>query len=138
MNLASGGRCSIIRVVVFLRGKFMLRLWIILLIALVCLPVAALAQDDADHQVTEDPEDMVVSAQRVSIEEVIAAIGLKMEQERYRMEDYAYTTLVSQLLRKDPGMELSNYSLEEYAIRFHNDRTEGAVRDRHRRERRRG
>ena len=67
----------------------------------------------------------MVSAQRVSIEEVIAAIGRKMEQERFRMEDISYTTLVSQLLRDDPDMELQNYSLEEYAIRFHHDRNEG-------------
>jgi len=104
----------------------MLRLWIFLLTALVCLPLATAAQDDAGRLVTEDPDELVVSAERVSIEEVIASIGRKMEQELYRMEDISYTTLVSQLLRDDPGMELQNYSLEEYAIRFHSDRAEGA------------
>ena len=103
----------------------MLRFWLVACLVLLGLPVAVLCQEGTDHQVTEDPEELVVSGKRVSIEEVIAAIGRKMEQERFRMQDISYTTLVSQLLRDDPDMELQNYSLEEYAIRFHHDRNEG-------------
>ncbi len=103
----------------------MFRLFVFSFIVLACLPLSALAQDPADRLVSEDPEEVLVSADRVSIEEVIAAIGRKMEQERYRMEAISYTTLVSQILRDDPGMELQNYSLEEYATRFHHDRNEG-------------
>ncbi|MEN8007354.1 MAG: hypothetical protein ABFS42_10090 [Candidatus Krumholzibacteriota bacterium] len=93
---------------------------------LFAFPLPILAQDDAARPLTEDPDELVVSAERVSIEEVIEAIGRKMEQELYRMEDISYTTLVTQILRDDPGMELSNYTIEEYAVRFHQNRGEGA------------
>jgi hypothetical protein len=103
----------------------MLKRLIVPLTCLLLLSGAAHAQDDSDVPVTEDAEEVVVSAERVSIEEVIKAIGLKMEQEQYRMQDISYTTLVTQILRDDPGMELNNYSIEEYAMRFHHDREEG-------------
>ncbi len=103
----------------------MIKFGIFLFFFLWVLPGTALSQDDTDLPVTEDSDEMVVSAERVSIEEVIKAIGLKMEQEQYRMEDISYTTLVTQILRDDPDMELNNYSIEEYAIRFHHDRNEG-------------
>jgi len=96
-----------------------------LLVFLAVVPAVAPAEDGGDRPVTEDPDEVVVSAERVSIEEVIRAIGLKMEQEQYRMQDIAYTTLVSQILRDDPGMELRNYTIEEYAMRFHHDAQEG-------------
>jgi hypothetical protein len=92
---------------------------------LLFLPSAAWAQDPSGQPVTDDPDTLVVSAERVSIEEVIEAIGKKMEQELYRMDDIAYTTLVTQILRDDPGMELMNYTLEEHASKFHHDRAEG-------------
>jgi hypothetical protein len=59
----------------------MIKRLFVLLTCLLVLPVAAYAQDDSDAPVTEDSEEVVVSADRVSIEEVIKAIGLKMEQE---------------------------------------------------------
>ena len=103
----------------------MLKRWFVLLAFLVFLPLAAWAQDHSGRPVTDDPDTLVVSAERVSIEEVIEAIGRKMEQELYRMEDITYTTLVTQILRDDPGQALRNYSIEEYARRFHHDRVEG-------------
>ena len=103
----------------------MLMRLIVPLTCLLLLSGAVLAQDDSDVPVTEDAEEVVVSAERVSIEEVIKAIGLKMEQEQFRMQDISYTTLVTQILRDDPGMELNNYSIEEYAMRFLHVREEG-------------
>ncbi len=104
----------------------MFKRWLFPIILLLVLPVGTRAQDPSNRPVTEDPDELVVSAERVSIEEVIEAIGLKMEQELYRMEDVSYTTLVTQILRDDPGMELNNYTIEEYALRFHVDRNEGS------------
>jgi len=109
----------------FFTGVKMFKRWIVPFVFLAALPLGAQAQDNSNQPVTEDPEELVVSAQRVSIEEVIKAIGLKMEDELHRMENISYTTLVTQILRDDPGMELMNYSLEEYATRFHHDRAEG-------------
>jgi hypothetical protein len=101
----------------------MFKRWFVLL--LLFLPAAAWAQDSSGQPVTDDPDTLVVSAERVSIEEVIEAIGHKMEQELYRLEEIGYTTLVTQILRDDPDMELMNYTLEEYATKFHHDSAEG-------------
>jgi len=103
----------------------MLKRWFVPLVFLLLLPMSARAQDSSAQPVTDDPDTLVVSAERVSIEEVIEAIGHKMEQELYRMENISYTTLVTQILRDDPGMELNNYSIEEYATQFHHDQSEG-------------
>ena len=77
----------------------MLKRWFVLLVFLVFLPLPAQAQDPSGQPVADDPDTLVVSAERVSIEEVIEAIGRKMEQELYRMSDVSYTTLITQILQ---------------------------------------
>jgi len=98
---------------------------LVLLGFLLFLPLVANAQDDPGQMISDDPDTLVVSADRVSIEEVIEAIGRKMEQELYGMDEIAYTTLVTVIVREDPGLELTNYTIEESATRFHMDRGEG-------------
>ncbi len=70
-------------------------------------------------------DTLLVSAPRVTVAEVIAAIGRRMEYDNYRLGNYEYTTLVTQVLRDDPGVQGGNYKVEEYAMRFHHDQELG-------------
>ncbi|MDX2474730.1 MAG: BamA/TamA family outer membrane protein, partial [Candidatus Krumholzibacteria bacterium] len=71
------------------------------------------------------PDTVLVSAPRVTVEDVIAAIGRRMEYDNYRMADVEYTTLITQVVREQPGVEGGDYQVEEYALRYHQDGEKG-------------
>ena len=74
-------------------------------------------------------DTLLVTAPRVTVGEVIEAIGRKMERDAYRMREYAYTALVTVIVRKssDPGggPEGGDYEIHESATRHHMGRDEG-------------
>jgi len=70
-------------------------------------------------------DTLLVSAPRVTVAEVIAAIGRRMEYDNYRMGNYEYTMLTTQVLRDQPGVNGKDYEVEEYAMRFHHDQELG-------------
>ena len=70
-------------------------------------------------------DTVLVSAPRVTVGEVIAAIGRRMEYDNGRIADYEYTTLITQVLRDQPGVNGGDYQVDEIALRFHHDRERG-------------
>ncbi len=70
-------------------------------------------------------DTVLVSAPRVTVAEVIEAIGRRMEYDNYRMADFEYTMLVTQVLRDQPGVQGGDYKVQEFALRFHHDRESG-------------
>lgn len=104
-------------------------IWLVL-----CLvsAIPALSQDNesivnADTLGT-DPfitDTVVVSAPQITVDEVIEAIGRRMQRDDYLMAEYEYTALITQVLRDDPGVEGGNYKVEEFALRHHFSREQG-------------
>ncbi len=84
-------------------------------------PGVVMAFEDTFSFDPGSPDTVLVSAPRVTVADVIAAIGRRMEYDNYRMGDYEYTTLVTQVLRDEPGDDGGNYKVEEYAARFRHD-----------------
>ena len=72
----------------------------------------------------DSADTVLVSAPRVTVEEVIAAIGRRMEYDAARKRDVEYTSLVTQVLRDDPGPD-SDFGVEEYALRYREDGERG-------------
>lgn len=70
-------------------------------------------------------DTLLVSAPRVTVAEVIAAIGRRMEYDAYRMGDYEYTMLTTQVIRDQPGINGKDYEVQEVALRFHHDQELG-------------
>ncbi len=64
-------------------------------------------------------DTMLVAAQRVTIGEVIEAIGRRMEQESRRMRDAEFTTLTTVVERDEPGRRGDDYTVTETAERHH-------------------
>ncbi len=98
----------------------------ICLIMCLFIAVPAIGQGNGSEAPTDtlgtDPyisDTMVVTAPPVTVEEVIEAIAQRMERDNYLMRDYEYTTLVTQVLRDEPGAEGGDYKIEEYALRHH-------------------
>jgi len=90
----------------------------------------------ADASQTIDPADQsalaaagedtfVVSTDRVTIQDVIEAIGRRMQLEDARMDDVEFTTLTTVVLREVPGSEDPPYTVEEYATRHRFSREDG-------------
>jgi hypothetical protein len=94
------------------------------LIPLLILLLAA-ATAAAQDPPTAYEDTLVVSTGRVTVEEVIRAIGEKMEAERYRIENYEYTTLETMVLYYDEDGPRGTYETEQRATRLHYDRQEG-------------
>jgi hypothetical protein len=84
-----------------------------------------LAFEDTFSFDPDSADTVLVSAPRVTVAEVIEAIGKRMEYDSYRMADYEYTTLVTIVARDDSDENSGNYTIEESAQRFHHDREQG-------------
>ncbi len=64
-------------------------------------------------------EDTVeTTAERVAVDEVIAAVGKKMEDDWAKIEDHEFTGLFTSITRDNPGINGGNYTLYESAARF--------------------
>ena len=68
---------------------------------------------------------MVVTAPQVTVEEIIDAIARRSQRESFLLESWEYTTLITQVLRYQPGFQGDDYKIEEYALRNHYDRERG-------------
>lgn len=71
-------------------------------------------------------DTVVVSAPQITVDEVIDEITRRSEHDDYLMANYEYTTLITQVLRDEPGTEGGNYKIEEYALRHHFSRELGS------------
>jgi hypothetical protein len=71
-------------------------------------------------------EDTVqVSAPMVTVAEVIATIGAKLEDDWARVESHEFTGLFTSIARDDPGVNGGNYTVFESATRYRMDRRHG-------------
>jgi len=81
----------------------------------------AVAAPGPDARAPGAMETIQVTAPRVKIADVIAAIGRRMEYEKAQQEEYAFTSLTTVVVRQGAG----GYTLEETASRYHHDRKSG-------------
>ena len=100
------------------------------LLGLVVVSWASLAWGQSSEADTlgfeaSDADTVSVSTGRVSIDEVIAAIGERIELDRFSKESIEYTTLVTVVVRYEGGPNGETYTVEESASRFHFDRAMG-------------
>ncbi|MFT7699153.1 MAG: hypothetical protein ACI8S7_000975 [Candidatus Krumholzibacteriia bacterium] len=72
-----------------------------------------------------DADTLSVSSGRVTVDEVVAAIARRREEDRFSKDSYEYTTLATVVVRYDDDEENGRYSIEESASRFHFDRNLG-------------
>ncbi|MFN2370752.1 MAG: hypothetical protein ABR506_06290, partial [Candidatus Krumholzibacteriia bacterium] len=70
-------------------------------------------------------DTMLVTAPRVTIGEVIEAIGRRMEQESRRLQEAEFTTLTTVVERDMPGRHGDDYTVTETAERHRVDRERG-------------
>jgi len=88
----------------------------VLALALVTPPVSGGCRADELSM-----ETVEVTAPRVKIADVIAAIARRLEREDGRQVTYSYTSLTTVVIRKKSG----DYSIEETASRFSHDQEQG-------------
>jgi len=104
-------------------------IWLILCFVLATTALGQEGQETLDTNASgSEPhiaETLVVSAPQVTVEEVIEAIARRNERDNYQMRDYEYTTLITQVMRDEPGDDGGNYKIEEYALRNHFSRELG-------------
>ncbi len=105
-------------------------IWLVLFLA---CAAPATGQDNGAKVETDtlgtDPystDTLVVSAPQVTVDEVIEAITRRNEHDNYLMVEYEYTTLITQVLRYEPGIEGGDYKIQEFALRHHFSRELGS------------
>jgi len=102
------------------------------LVLCLILAVPAWGQNNNPHTPADtlgtDPDSgdtVVVSAPKVTVEEVIEEITRRIKRDDYLMASYEYTTLITQVLRDEPGKLGGNYKIEEFALRHYYSRELG-------------
>lgn len=102
-------------------------IWLVMCFLLNTSAMALENQSPADTLGTDTDisETVVVSAPRVTVEEVIASITQRVQRDDYLMDSYEYTTLITQVLRDSPGFQGDTYKIEEFAFRNHFSRESG-------------
>ncbi len=126
VGMGCGSRKGKVIILNFIKGCSLV---LVILLAVISSALASeeeiISQQDTLGINSDLTETVVVSAPQVTLEEVIAAITKRAQQDDYLMASYEYTALISQVLRDDPGFSGDNYSLEEFAIRHHFSRESG-------------
>ena len=80
-------------------------------------PGFILAVEDTFSFSPDEYDTLLVAAPRVKVEEVIKAIGERMERDENLIKTHEFTTLTTMIQRKDSDPESKNYILYESAVR---------------------
>lgn len=99
----------------------------LLFLILIGPAIAFCSEAPADTFAT-DPgafDTVVVSAPKISVDEVIQEITRRIKRDDYLMASYEYTALITQVLRDQPEGVDGDYKIEEFALRHHYSRELG-------------